>query len=97
MVIGTPSGHEVLNKIQRFILITFISNIPENKVYCGRYIRITSENTEVHLTKKGWSQLMDLASACIDREVIKYGSFQGELIEWPNKCFKYNQFVHLHT
>jgi hypothetical protein len=32
-------------------------------VYCGRYIRITNENAQVYVSKKDWSQLMDLASA----------------------------------
>jgi len=62
--IETPSGHAVLNKIQWFILVTFKSNIPKNEVhevgdsqhtpsvYCGRYTRITSENTQVYLSKK---------------------------------------------
>ena len=28
-----------------------------------------------------------MASACIDREVIKYGWLQDVLVEWHNKCF----------
>jgi len=88
---GTSSGHAVLNEIQWFILVTFKGHIPKNKVhelddsqhtlsvYCGRYIRITSENTQVCLSKNVWSQLMDLANGCIDREVIKYGRLQDEL------------------
>jgi len=60
--IGT-SGHAVLNEIQWFILMTFKSDIPKNEVhelgdsqhtlsvYCGRYICITSENTQVYLSK----------------------------------------------
>ena len=90
--IGTSSGHVVLNEIQWFILMTFKSDIPKNEVhelgdsqhtlsvYCGRYIRITSENTQVCLSKKDWSQLIDLASGCIDREVIKYGMLQDEIL-----------------
>jgi hypothetical protein len=35
---------------------------------------------------------MDLASVCIDREVIKYGRLQDELLEWPNKCFQSKSF-----
>jgi hypothetical protein len=35
---------------------------------------------------------MDLASGCIDREVIKYGRLQDELSEWRNKCFQYKSF-----
>jgi hypothetical protein len=102
--IGTSSGHAVLNEIQWFILVTFKGDIPKNEVhelgdsqhtlsvYCGRYIRITSENTQVCLSKKDWSQLMDLASGCIDREVIKYGKLQDELLEWRNKCFESKSF-----
>ena len=87
------------NEVQWYILMTFKSNIPKNELhelgdnhhtlsmYCGRYIRMTSENTQVHLKKQDWSQLMDLASACIDREVIKYGRLLDEIVEWRNKCF----------
>ena len=42
--------------------------------------------------RKDWSQLMDLASGCIDREVIKFGRFQDELLEWRNKCFESKSF-----
>jgi hypothetical protein len=60
---GTFSGHAVFNEIQWFILVTFNGDIPNNKVHeigdsqhnlsvhCGRYIRITSENTQVYLVK----------------------------------------------
>jgi len=102
--IGTSSGHAVLNELQWFILVTFKGDIPKNEVhelgdaqhtlsvYCGRFIRITSENTQVCLSKKDWSQLMDLASGCIDREVIKYGRLQDELLEWRNKCLESKSF-----
>jgi hypothetical protein len=101
------SGHAVLNERQWFILGTFKSDIPKNEVhelgdsqytlsvYCGRYIRITSQNTQVYLSKKDWSRLMDLASGCIDREVIKYGILQDELLEWRNKCFESKFFCTL--
>ena len=56
-------------------------------VYFGKYIRIASENTQVHLSKQDRSQLTDLASVCIDRELIKYDRLQYELVEWRNKCF----------
>ena len=81
--IGTASGNAVLNEVQWYILVAFEYNIPKNEVhelgdnqhtlsvYCGCYIRITSENTQVHLSKQDWLQLIDLASACITREVIK--------------------------
>jgi hypothetical protein len=35
---------------------------------------------------------MDLASGCIDREVIKYGRLQDKLLEWRNKCFESKSF-----
>ena len=41
----------------------------------------------MYLSKRDWSQLMDLASACIDRQVIKFGRLQDELAEWRLKCF----------
>ena len=81
---GTTSGHAVPNEIHWFILVTFRSDVPKNEVhefgdsqhtlpvYCGRYMRITCENTKVHLRKNDWQHLIDLASACIDREVIIY-------------------------
>jgi hypothetical protein len=62
--IETFSGHAVLNEIKWFILETFKSDIPKNEVhehgdsqhilsvYFGRYIWITSEKTEVYLSKK---------------------------------------------
>ena len=60
------SGRALLSNTQWFILVTFKDNIPQGKVYkqgdshhtlsmhCGRYIRITSKNTHVHLSKKRW-------------------------------------------
>ena len=90
--------------MQWFILVTFKCDIPKNEVhelgdpqqtlsvYCGRYIRITSENIQVFLSKNNWSQLMKLASGCIDREVIKYGRLQDELLEWHNKCLESKSF-----
>ena len=67
---GTPV-HAVLNEMQYFILVTFKSDMPKSEVhelgdpqhtlsvYCGQYIRITSENTQVLLSKNDWSQLLD--------------------------------------
>jgi len=69
--------------MQWFILVTIKGDILKKEVhelcntqhtlsvYCVRYIRITSENTQVLPCKKDWSQLLDLASACIISEVIK--------------------------
>jgi len=66
-------------------------------VYCGRYFRITSRKAEVHQSEKVWSQLLDLASACIKREVIKYGRPQEELVEWRNMCFEFTYFCTIQT
>ena len=58
-----PSGRALLNYTQWFILVTFKNNIPKGKIYkldnshhtlsmhCKRYIRITSKNTQVLLSK----------------------------------------------
>ena len=92
--IGTSSGHVVLNEIQWFIQVTFKSNIAKNEVhelgdprhtlsmYCGRY---EWEHSSVS-KQKDWSRLTDLASACVDRQVIKFGRLQDELDEWRSKC-----------
>ena len=41
------------------------------------------------LSKKDWSQLMDLASAC------KFGRLQDELFEWQSKCVESKCFCTL--
>jgi hypothetical protein len=35
---------------------------------------------------------MDLASGYIDREVIKYGRLQDEILEWRNNFFESKSF-----
>jgi len=99
----------VLNEMQWFILVTFKCDTPKNEVhelgdphhtlsvYSGWYIRITSEKTQVLLSKKDLSQLLDLASACIDREVIKYGRIHKILQIWAISVLNPNPFVHLQT
>jgi len=93
----------VLNEIQWFILFTFKGDFPKNEVhelgdsqhtlsvYCGRYMRITSENTQMCLSKKDWSQLIDLASGCIDREVINTADHKMNF-EWRKNCFESKSF-----
>ena len=61
-------------------------------MHCGRYIRITSENTQILLIKKEWAHLMEIASACIDRQVIRFSILQGELVECWNKCLREKSF-----
>ena len=77
--IETPSGRALLNDTQWFILVTFEDSIPNGEVHelgnsrhtlslhCGRYIRITIENTQVLISYKYCAYLMELASACIKR------------------------------
>ena len=106
MNIGTSSLHVVLNVIKWFILVTFKSNISKNEVhengyprhslpmYCGRYIRIMSENSHVCLSKNNRSQLMDLASACIDRRVITF--LDSKMNWWSGEISVFNQSVSVH-
>ena len=61
---GTSLGYAVLIDIYCIILVTLKSNVSKKEVdelgnprltlsmYCGQYIRITIENTEVYLSKK---------------------------------------------
>jgi len=65
-------------------------------VYSGRYIRITSENTQMYLSKKDRSQLIDLASACIDREVIKFSVVEVERLK-RRGVLNQSASVHLQT
>jgi hypothetical protein len=67
-------------------------------VYCGRYIRITSEDVSVYLNKSEWSYLMELASSCRDRQILKLCKVHDDLIQWRNKCFEFKSFCTLpHT
>ena len=91
--IKVPSGRALLNNTQWFIMVTFKDNIPQGKVYklgdsyhklsmhCGRYIRIRSKNTQVLLSKKDWAFLMELASACINKQIIRFSRLQDDLVE----------------
>jgi len=67
---GTSSGHKIFSDLQWFILLTFKTNISKNELNelgdprhtlsmdCGRYIRITSQNTQLYLSKNDWSQVV---------------------------------------
>jgi len=57
-------------------------------LYCRRYLRITSENSHVLLNKSQWAHLMQLASSCIDRQIMKLFKLYDELIQWRNKCLE---------
>jgi len=94
----------MLNCTQRFILVTFEDNITKGEVHelgdsrhtlsmhCGQYIRITSENTQVLLSKKDLVYLVELANACINRQVIRFIRLQDDMVEWWNKCLRENSF-----
>jgi len=59
-------------------VVTFESHIPKSaghelgasrntvSMYCERYIRVMSEDSQVYLSKTEWSYLMDLASSWKD-------------------------------
>jgi hypothetical protein len=92
--IEAPSYRALLNDTQWFILVIFKDNIPKGEVHelgdsrhtlsmhCGRYIRITGEKTQVFLSKKEWAYLMELASACIDRQVFRFSRLQDDLLQY---------------
>ena len=40
-------------------------------MHCGRYIRKMSEDVQVFLNKSEWSDLMELASSFMDRQILK--------------------------
>jgi hypothetical protein len=102
--IVTCCRNVVLNQIQWFILVTFKNDIPINEVhelgdsrytlsvYCGRHVRITSEDVSVLLNKSELSYLKQLAGSCIDRQILKLCNLHDELIQWRNKCFEFNSF-----
>ena len=100
MIIEAPSVCALLNYTQWFILVTVKDNIPKGELHelgdsrhklsmhCGRYICITSENTQVLPNKKDWAYLMEIASACIKRQVIRFSRLQDDLVGWWNKCLR---------
>jgi hypothetical protein len=104
MKIVTFLRNVILNQVQWFILVTFKNDIPENEVhelgdsrhtlsvYCGRYIRITSEEVNGMLNKSEWSYLMELAGSCINRQILKLCKLHDDLIQWRSKCFQFNSF-----
>ena len=101
--IEAPSGRAILNDIQWFILVTFKGNIPKGKVHelvdsshtlsihCGQYVRITTKKIQV-LSKKDWAYLIELASACINKQVIRFSRLQDDLVQWWNKCLQEKAF-----
>jgi len=102
--IEAPSGRALLNNTQWFILVTFKDNILQGKVYklgdshhtlsmhCRWYIRITSKNTQMLLSKKDGAFLMELASACINRQVIMFSALRDNVVECRNKCLREKSF-----
>ena len=103
--IEVPTGRAVLNYTQWFILVTFKDNIPKAEVHelgdsshalsihCGRYVRTATKNIQVLLSKKEWTYLMELASACINRQVIRFSRFQDDLVTWWLSVCKKEPFL----
>jgi hypothetical protein len=102
MKIVCSSRPRVLNQIQWFILVTFEDHIPKDVVhelgdtpYPGRYILITSDDVHILLSKSQWAYPMDLASSCINRQILKLFHLHDELLEWRNKCTESKSFCTL--
>ena len=102
--IVSSSRTVALNTIQCFILVTFKDHIPKDvthelgdsrhtlDLYCRRYIRITSDDIRVLLNKPQWAYLMELASSCIDRQMMKLFKLYDELVQWRNKRLEIQSF-----
>ena len=94
----------VLNQIQWFILVIFKGHIPKSEVHglgdsrrtlsmhCGRYIRIIFEDVQVFLNKSEWSDLMELLSSCMDRQILKLFRLHVDMIELCSKCYESRSF-----
>ena len=98
--IEAPTGRAVLNYTQWFNLVAFKNHIPKGEVHelgdwshtlpihCGRYVRIVTKNIQLLLSKNEWTYLMEIASACINRQVIWFSRLQDDLVTWWNKCLQ---------
>ncbi len=92
----------VLNQMQWFILVTFKDHIPKSEVYelgdsrhtlslhCWRYIRIMYEDVQMFLNKSEWSDLLELARTCVDRQILKLFRLHEDLIVWRNEFYESN-------
>ena len=84
--------------------MTIIDNIPKGKLHelgdsshtlsinCGLYVRVTSKIVQVLLSIKERSYVMQLASACINRQVIRCSRLQDDLVQWWNKFLQERAF-----
>jgi hypothetical protein len=90
----SSSRSVVLNQMQWFTLVIFKKDIPKSKVdelgdshhtvsvYCGLYIRITSEDVTVFLSKFEWSYLMEFAGSGTDRQILKLCRLPYDHMQW---------------
>ena len=51
-----------------------------------------SEDVQIFLNKSEWSDLMELASTCIDKQILKLFRQHDDMIEWRNKCYDSRSF-----
>ncbi len=51
-----------------------------------------SEDVQVFLNKTEWSDLMELARTCMDRQILKLFRLHEDLIEWRKKCYESNSY-----
>jgi hypothetical protein len=97
--IVTRENQVVLNEKQWFILVTFdkyksgVHELCDSShnlfMYYGLYIRIKCGSDLVVLLKSEWSHLMQLASACLDRQIRKLSVLQ-EVSAWRDRCLEFN-------
>jgi hypothetical protein len=57
-------------------------------LYCRRNICIMSDDIHVLLNKSQWAYLMEVASSCIDRQIMKVFKLCDELTQGRNKCLE---------
>jgi hypothetical protein len=94
----------VVNKIQCLILVTFESLIPKIEVHelgdsrhtlsmhYEWYLRFMCEDIQVLLNKSESSDLMELASNFMHRQILKIFRLHEEMIKWRIKCSNSNSY-----
>jgi hypothetical protein len=102
--IASSSCSVMMNQIQLFIPVTFKGYIPKNEeielgdlchtlsMHCGRHIRFMSYDVQLFLNKSEWSDLMELASSYMDRQILKQFKLHDDMIEWSNTCYESTSF-----
>jgi hypothetical protein len=61
-------------------------------MYCGRYIRIKCEKVQVILLMTEWTNLLKLASGCLDGLMKRLTPLRAEESAWCEKCLFYKTY-----